>query len=128
MTGARQTGKTSLVRRLFPDLELVTLDLPGEAEQAERDPRAFLARHRPPPVIDEVQYAPGLFRHLKACVDSHRDANGLFMLTGSQKLGLMPSVFESLAGRADIVELETLSWAEVHRARPDLSVELPEDW
>ena len=66
LTGARQTGKTSLMRRLFPDHGFVTLDLPSEAEQAERDSATFLARHPPPVVIDEVQYAPGLFRHLKA--------------------------------------------------------------
>ena len=48
LTGARQTGKTSLMRRLFPNHAFVTLDLPSEAEQAERDPDTFLARHPPP--------------------------------------------------------------------------------
>jgi hypothetical protein len=55
-----------------------------------------------------VQYAPGLFRHLKAEVDARRTRNGQFLLTGSQKFTLMKNVSESLAGRADIVELETL--------------------
>ena len=64
LTGPRETGKTSLVQRSFPQHEFVSLDLPSEAEQAEHDPRAFLARHRPPLVVDEVQYAPQLFRHL----------------------------------------------------------------
>ncbi len=122
LTGARQTGKTSLVRRLFPKCAFVSLDLPSEAEQAERDPVAFLARHPPPLVVDEVQYAPGLFRHVKTVVDEHRSENGLFILTGSQRFPLMKAVSESLAGRAEIVELETLSWEEVSAARPKSSL------
>lgn len=123
LTGARQTGKTSLVQHLFPDHELVSLDLPSEAELAEHDPRTFLTRHPPPLVVDEVQYAPGLFRHLKTIVDAQRARNGQFILTGSQKFPLMKSVSESLAGRADILELEPLSWREARRVRPALSVE-----
>ncbi len=122
LTGARQTGKTSLVRRVFSSHHYVSLDLPSEAEQAEKDPASFLARHRPPLVVDEVQYAPGLFRHLKAAVDRRRSENGQYILTGSQKLVLMKSVSESLAGRADILERETLSWAEVRAASPRMEV------
>ena len=59
LTGARQTGKTSTLRRLFPAYSFVSLDLPAEAEQAEKEPDAFLRRHPPPVIIDEVQYAPG---------------------------------------------------------------------
>ena len=66
LTGARQTGKTSTFRRLFPNYEFVSLDLPTEAEQAEKEPQSFLRRHPPPVIIDEVQYAPGLFRYLKS--------------------------------------------------------------
>jgi len=123
LTGARQTGKTSTFLRLFPKYSFVSLDLPTEAEQAEKDPRSFLARHPPPVIIDEVQYAPGLFRHLKAEVDAHRTRNGQFLLTGSQKFTLMKNVSESLAGRADIVELETLSFAEIRAALPQTTVE-----
>ncbi len=123
LTGARQTGKTSLMRRLFPDHRFVTLDLPSEAEQAERDPATFLARHPPPVVIDEVQYAPGLFRHLKAAVDRERGRYGTFLLTGSQPLGLMKSVSDSLAGRAAVIALEPLSFAEARTAHPGLTVE-----
>jgi predicted AAA+ superfamily ATPase len=119
LTGARQTGKTSLFRRLFPDHAFVSLDLPSEAEQAEREPEVFLARHPPPVIIDEVQYAPGLFRHLKVAVDARRSRNGQFLLTGSQKFTLMTGVSDSLAGRADIVELETLSFAEIRTALPE---------
>ncbi|MBZ5667581.1 MAG: ATP-binding protein [Acidobacteriia bacterium] len=123
LTGARQTGKTSTFRRLFPDYEFVSLDLPTEAEQAEKEPKGFLHRHPPPVIIDEVQYAPGLFRYLKATVDAHRTRNGQFLLTGSQKFSLMKSVSESLAGRADIVELETLSLAEIRAALPGTVIE-----
>jgi predicted AAA+ superfamily ATPase len=123
LTGARQTGKTSTFLHLFPGHSFVSLDLPTEAEQAEKEPRAFLQRHPPPVIIDEVRYAPGLFRHLKAEVDSHRTRNGQFLLTGSQKFSLMKNVPESLAGRADIVELETLSFAEIRAALPQITVE-----
>ena len=123
LTGARQTGKTSTFRRLFPDYEFVTLDLPTEAEQAEKEPQSFLRRHPSPVIIDEVQYAPGLFRYLKVAIDAGRRRNGQFLLTGSQKFTLMKSVSESLAGRADIVELETLSLAEIRRALPETTPE-----
>jgi hypothetical protein len=123
LTGARQTGKTSTLRRLFPDHKFVSLDLPTEAEQAEKEPRGFLDRHAPPVIIDEVQYAPGLFRYLKAAVDANRARHGQYLLTGSQKFTLMKNVSESLAGRADILELETLSFAEILAALPDTAVE-----
>jgi len=123
LTGARQTGKTSTLRRLFPNHHFISLDLPTEAEQAEKEPNSFLRRHAPPVMIDEVQYAPGLFRYLKAAVDSNRARNGQFLLTGSQKFALMKSISESLAGRADIVELETLSLAEIQSAVPQTRVE-----
>ena len=118
LTGARQTGKTATLRRLFPGHHFVSLDLPTEAEQADQDPVAFLARHPVPVIIDEVQYAPSIFRHVKTVVDADRNKNGRFLLTGSQKFTLMKGVAESLAGRADIVELETLSWSEIRAARP----------
>lgn len=123
LTGARQTGKTSTLRRLFPDYAFVSLDLPAEAAQAEQEPSSFLQRHTPPVIIDEVQYAPGLFRYLKVAVDANRSRNGQFLLTGSQKFTLMKSVSESLAGRADIMELETLSLGEILAALPQTSVE-----
>jgi hypothetical protein len=123
LTGARQTGKTSTLRHLFPDYEFVSLDLPTEAEQAEREPELFLERHPPPLVLDEVQYAPGLFRYLKAAVDRDRTRNGQYLLTGSQKFVLMKNVSESLAGRAEILELGTLSLAEIRAALPAMRVE-----
>ncbi len=123
LTGARQTGKTSTLRRLFPRHAFVSLDLPTEAEQAEKEPGAFLRRHPAPAIIDEVQYAPALFRRLKVAVDANRSRAGQFLLTGSQKFTLMKGVSESLAGRADIAELETLSLAEILNALPRTDVE-----
>src|SRR5712691_11369241 len=61
LTGARQTGKTSTLLRLFPNHGIVSLDLPTEAEQAEKEPHNFLRRHPSPKYVDGVQYAPGLF-------------------------------------------------------------------
>jgi uncharacterized protein len=81
LTGARQTGKTSTLLRLFLDYGFVSLDLPTEAEQAEKEPDNFLRRHPPPVIVDEVQYAPRLFRHLKVAVDANRTRNGQFLLT-----------------------------------------------
>jgi uncharacterized protein len=122
LTGIRQTGKTALARHSFPDYRYVTLDLPSIAEQAERDPAAFLTQFPAPVIIDEVQYAPALFRHLKAVVDSDR-APGQFILSGSQRFGLMRSVSESLAGRAQIFEIEGLTQREIDRVAPDMAIE-----
>jgi uncharacterized protein len=113
LTGARQTGKTTLLRRLFPSHSYVSLDLPSAAELAERSPEQFLRAHPGPLLIDEVQYAPMLFRHLKIAIDADRHHMGQFILTGSQKFVLMKEVADSLAGRAALMELETLSLTEL---------------
>ena len=113
VSGARQTGKTTLLRHCFPDHNYISLDLPSKAEQAERDPDSFLSDHPDPVIIDEVQYAPGLFRHLKSAIDRNRHENGRFLLTGSQHFTLMSGVSESLAGRVGLLELETLSLSEL---------------
>lgn len=113
VTGARQTGKTTLLTKLFPDHGYVSLDLPAEAQLAEEDPGTFLARHPPPLLVDEVQYAPRLFRYLKVEIDRDRSANGRFILTGSQKLNLMREVSDSLAGRCGVLELEALTVHEL---------------
>lgn len=112
LTGARQVGKTSLVRRLFPDADYVTLDIPREAEAARLDFDGFLERHREPLIIDEVQYEPGVFRHLKILIDRDRRA-GRFILTGSQDFSLMRGVTESLAGRCAVLSLPSLSLDEI---------------
>ena len=113
VTGARQTDKTTLLTKLFPNYQYVSLDLPAEARLAEEDPQTFLARHPPPLLVDEVQYAPKLFRYLKVEIDRNRNANGRYILTGSQKLGLMREVSDSLAGWCGVLELEALSIHEL---------------
>lgn len=123
VSGARQTGKTSLVRRVFPDHAYVSLDLPSAAELAERDPELFLKDHPAPLIVDEVQYAPGLFRHLKQVVDRDRDAMGRIILTGSQPFPLMRGVTESLAGRVAVLTLGGLSESEIREAGIHLPVE-----
>ena len=123
LTGARQTGKTALLRHQFPEHTFVSLDLPSAAREAETDPASFLSRYPPPVVVDEVQYAPGLFRHVKASIDADRGTNGRFILTGSQRFGLMHAVSDSLAGRVAVLELETLSVAEIRSVAPAASLE-----
>jgi predicted AAA+ superfamily ATPase len=118
VSGARQSGKTFLVQKTFPRHHYVSLDLPSIAEQAERSSPAFMREHPQPVVIDEVQYAPGLFRQLKAEIDRDLHAMGRFILTGSQQFVLMKGVSESLAGRCAIVELENLSREEIGAVQP----------
>jgi len=113
VTGARQTGKTSLLRRLFPHYNYVSLDVPSRAAQAEESPELFLKNYPPPVVVDEVQYAPKLFRHLKVAIDENRAIKGKFVLTGSQKFTLMREVSDSLAGRCAVFDFETLSVSEI---------------
>ncbi len=113
VTGARQAGKTTLLTRLFPHYHYVSLDLPQQAQLAEEDPGSFLLQHPPPLLVDEVQYAPRLFRHLKVEIDRNRAANGRFILIGSQKFSLMRDVSDSLAGRCGVLELEGFSIEEL---------------
>lgn len=108
LTGARQVGKTTLARWLLPDASYVTLDLPAEAEGARLSPEQFLGALAEPAILDEIQYAPDLFRHLKIAVDRDRRP-GRFLVTGSQTLSLMAGVSESLAGRVAVFALPPLS-------------------
>lgn len=90
----------------------VTLDDLNERSVAKNDPELFLQLHKPPILIDEVQYAPELFSYIKISVDKNREP-GLFWLTGSQVFKLMRGVQESLAGRAAVLSLTSLSQAEI---------------
>ena len=112
LCGARQSGKTTLIRETFPSYQYVSLDLPSLAAMAENNPDEFFSANKAPLIIDEVQYAPGLFRHIKRMVDTRRHAMGQYILTGSQKFNLMKEVSDSLAGRSIILDLENLSWQE----------------
>lgn len=112
LTGARQTGKTTLLKHLFPSYHFVSLDSPPIAELAEKSPDDFFQKYPPPLIIDEIQYAPRLFRYLKILIDQNRSAKGQWILTGSQKFVLMKEVSESLAGRCALLELDTFSAKE----------------
>ena len=116
LTGVRQVGKSSLLRHLFPKAEYVTLDKVLLAEEAINDPSNFLDRFESQVIIDEVQYAPSLFRELKVRIDEDREAKGKWILTGSQQFALMEKVSESLAGRIRVLNLHPLSTQELHRA------------
>ena len=100
VTGPRQVGKTTMLKKLMEGTErgYVTLDDLNERNIAKTDPELFLQLHKPPVLIDEVQYAPELFTYIKINVDKNHEP-GAFWLTGSQVFKLMQGVQESLAGR-----------------------------
>ena len=113
VTGPRQVGKTTTFKHLAEkERSYVTLDNPIERETAVNEPALFLERHKPPVIIDEIQYAPELLSYIKMYVDEHRN-KGDFWLTGSQKFHLMKGVSESLAGRIAVIEMYGLSKSEV---------------
>ena len=113
LTGPRQAGKTTLLEHLLSESHrFVTLDLPEVQDLAVRDPALFFEMNPAPPVIEEVQQAPQLLPYLKVHIDRERDRRGRFVLTGSQSFALMTGVTESLAGRAAVLDLQTLSYAE----------------
>lgn len=112
LTGPRQVGKTTLLAdRAGKNRRYVSLDDMAERRMAQNDPVLFLQTHKPPVLIDEVQYAPELFPAIKTIVDKS-GKNGQFWLTGSQKFHLMRGVSESLAGRVAILDLLGLSEKE----------------
>lgn len=119
LTGARQTGKTSLIKHLFPKAHYVSFDLPQVAAAAEENPTEFLGQFNGMVILDEVQYVPALFRHLKTYIDDHRTEHGKWILTGSQKFQLMKEISDSLAGRIGVLELDTLSAHEIRLAGLD---------
>lgn len=125
LTGARQVGKTTLLESCAePTRGYVTLDDPQEAALARTDPALFFQRHPPPLIVDEIQYAPELFRTIKLLVDKLRRP-GLFWLTGSQKFHLMQGVSESLAGRLAVLDLLGLSQAEINQRAERVEPFLP---
>ena len=112
VTGARQVGKTSILRHLYPQASYLSLDLPVNAEAANTLPEQLLSQYPEPVIIDEIQYAPSLLRHLKHRIDQNRSP-GRFLLTGSQVFPLIQGVSESLAGRCSVLNLHTLSRSEL---------------
>ena len=115
VTGPRQVGKTTMLQKLMEGTErgYVSLDDLNERQLAKNDPELFLQLHKPPVLIDEVQYAPELFTYIKINVDKNHEP-GAFWLTGSQVFKLMRGVQESLAGRVAVLSLTSLSQAEIN--------------
>ena len=116
VTGPRQAGKTTMLRSLADKenigREYVTLDDLTARDMAKNDPALFLQLHKPPVLIDEVQYAPELFTYIKIHVDEHHNP-GDFWMTGSQIFRLMRGVQESLAGRVALLHMSPMSQREI---------------
>lgn len=114
VTGARQTGKTTLLRKITDSRKVpyLTFDDPMEEASAKNDPKTFTELHPSPYMFDEVQYVSDLFRYLKIEIDRNRHS-GMFYLTGSQQFSLMEKATESLSGRIGIVQLFPLSAREI---------------
>lgn len=114
VTGPRQVGKTTMLQKLMEgtNRSYVSLDDLNERNLAKTDPELFLQLHKPPVLIDEVQYAPELFTYIKIFVDKNHNP-GDFWLTGSQIFKMMRGVQESLAGRVAVLSLTSLSQAEI---------------
>ena len=119
ITGARQVGKTTLCKIIMEDMNFnyVSLDDLRERSLAITDPEMFLKLHNWPLIIDEIQYAPGLFDVIEALVNKQKfdtgNNYGMFVLTGSQSYNLMQGVSQSMAGRIGIVKMSPLSYSEI---------------
>lgn len=116
LTGPRQAGKTTMLRSLAEKenigREYVSLDDLNIRDMAKNDPALFLQLHKPPVLIDEVQYAPELFTYIKIHIDEHHNP-GDFWMTGLQIFRLMQGVQESLAGRVALLHMSPMSQREI---------------
>ena len=113
LTGARQVGKSTLVKHVFPAYYRANFDDRLTRLQAREEPKLFFLNNPRPLFIDEVQKESGILEEIKMIVDES-DRRGDFILSGSQKLELMKGVSESLAGRVSIMELAGLSLREIN--------------
>jgi predicted AAA+ superfamily ATPase len=114
LTGPRQSGKTTLLKRLFGETHrYLSLELPDARAAAAADPRGFLDLNPPPEIFDEVQYAPVLLPYVKERIDARRSVHGQYLLTGSQNLLLAQPITESLVGRAAMLRLLPLALREM---------------
>ena len=114
ITGPRQVGKSTLLQQIGENYRYITFDNPLVLNQALDDPTLFFLNYSGKLILDEIQYAPGLFSSLKWEIDKQKQ-NGQFLLSGSQAFQLMQSVSESLAGRIAILKLQGFSLREIHQ-------------
>ena len=112
LTGARQVGKSTMLKEVYKGIRYVTLNKPLVRESAKANPSLFFEANRPPVVVDEIQKTAELFDYIKDIVDDNKE-KGQFYLTGSQSMKLMKNVSESLAGRAGVIKLLGLSMREI---------------
>lgn len=115
LTGPRQSGKTTLVKAVFPDWKYISLEEPDVREFALTDPRGFIDAYPERTIMDEVQRAPELFSYIQTHVDDI-GKEGVYILTGSFNFGLMEGITQSLAGRVAVLELLPFSFLELTEA------------
>lgn len=114
ITGPRQSGKTTLCRKVFPDMAYANLEQPDIREFAASDPKGFLGSYPDGVILDEIQRAPDLLSYIQVIVDE-RDFRGHFILTGSQQFEVISTVSQSLAGRTALLKLLPFSIGELGR-------------
>ena len=112
ITGARQVGKSTVLKKILPDTPYFTLDNIGVHNALANDPQDFLELQGTPIVLDEIQRAPGAFQSIEYEIDKSRQS-GMYFITGSQRYSLMQGVSESLAGRVFPLEMVGLSAREL---------------
>ncbi|MDK2977960.1 MAG: uncharacterized protein PWP52_674 [Bacteroidales bacterium] len=112
VTGPRQSGKTTLVKFVFPDKPYVTLENPDNRQFSVDDPRGFLSQFPEGAILDEIQRNPLLFSYLQEIVDNN-PSSGQFILTGSDNFLLNEQITQSLAGRVGYLNLFTFSLKEI---------------
>lgn len=115
LTGPRQSGKSTLLRSMFPDYSYVSLENLDTREFATVDPRGFLKTYSEHAIFDEVHLVPTLFSYMQTHVDTS-GKDGMYLLAGSQNFQLLQQVTQSLAGRTAILKLLPFSRRELHDA------------
>ncbi len=116
--GPRQSGKTTLVKMIFPDKEYVNLEEPDTRLFAQQDPRSFLLNRKAGLIIDEAQRVPDLFSYIQATVDE-KQITGNFILTGSHNFLMHEKISQTLAGRTAILTLLPFSLNEIFSVKSD---------
>jgi predicted AAA+ superfamily ATPase len=112
LTGARQVGKSTMLKEIYGSVRYVTLNRPLVRESAKENPSLFFDVNKPPVIVDEIQRAAELLDYIKDIVDEDK-RKGQFYLTGSQSLKLMKNVGDSLVGRTGVVKMLGLSMREL---------------
>jgi predicted AAA+ superfamily ATPase len=115
LTGPRRSGKTYLLKRLFPRASYLLLEDPDVVGRFRSDPQGFLDGIRLPVILDEVQHVPEAFNYIRSRIDEAPRRMGQWFLTGSRDSALMTNVTESMAGRAAVLQLLPFSARESHR-------------